>query len=186
MGANDRFQTVTLVVLERPGPGKVFARLMGRKSYRSVQLLLGCSPHWRMHRVQSLPQDTPAVPAFRILSFCPLPSVLRALTGCNCIAGEAHSTPRICAQDPNIPSSDFHSFTQQDKQPRAPPNQLQWETPLPAKLHCCCNELQLTWSTYSKDGTKTQAPGNTCCSWSCTENKTSTGELEILLFTSMS
>lgn len=22
--------------------------------------------------------------------------------------------------------------------------------PLPAELHCCCNELQLTWSTYKK------------------------------------
>lgn len=46
-----------------------------------------------MHRVQSLPQDTQAVPAFRILSFCASPSVLRALTSCNCTVGEAHSNP---------------------------------------------------------------------------------------------
>lgn len=63
--------------LERPGAGKVFTRLMDRKGCRSVQLLLGCSPQWRMHRVQSLPQDTPAVHALRISSFCTLPLVLR-------------------------------------------------------------------------------------------------------------
>lgn len=133
MRANDRFQTVTLFALERPGAGKVFARLMGRKGCRSVQLLLGCSPQWRMHRVQSLPQDTPAVHAFRISSFCTLPSLyLRVLTGCNCTVGEAHSTPRKGAQNPKTPSSDFPAFTQQDKQPRALLNQLQWETPSPS------------------------------------------------------
>lgn len=53
--------------------------------------------------------------------------------------------------------------------------------PLPAELHCCCNELQLTWSTYKKDGTKIQVPGNTCYSWR--ENRA--GEVEILLFMCM-
>lgn len=59
------------------------------------------------------------------------------------------------------------------------------EPHLPAELHCCCNELQLSWSTYNKDSTKTQVPGNSCYSWSWRENKTRAGEVEILLFTSM-
>lgn len=38
MGAYDKIPNCN-TVLERPGPGKVFARQMGRKSCRSVQLL---------------------------------------------------------------------------------------------------------------------------------------------------
>lgn len=156
---------------------------MGRKSCRSVQLLLGCSLHWRMHGVQSLPQDMPAVPAFRILSFCTLPSVLRALTGCNCTAGEAHSTPRKDAQDPKTPSSDFPAFTQQDDQPRALPNQLQWETPSPSLaamlLQSATAELVYLQQTRHKDKSSRGTPatvragertrpglerGRSCCS----------------------
>lgn len=156
---------------------------MDRKSCRSVQLLLGCSLYWRMHRVQSLPQDMPAVPAFRILSFCTLPSVLRALTGCNCTAGEAHSTPRKGTLRHSVvtsllsPSKMSHQKLSQTS--------CSGEPHLPAELHCCCNELQLSWPTYNKDSTKTQVPGYSCYSWSWREIKTRAGEVEILLFTCM-
>lgn len=30
--------------------------------------------------------------------------------------------------------------------------------PLPDELHCCCNQLQLIWSTYNQHGTKTKVP----------------------------
>lgn len=185
MGANDRFQTVTLFILERPGAGKVFARPVGRKSCRSEQLLLGCSSHWR--------RFTGFSPCLRTHQQSPLSGFCNSALYLQCSGlsqavtaqwerhipppQKVHKTPRHPAVTSLLsPSKTGSQELSQTRSSR--------KAPLSAELHCCCNELQLTWCTYSKGGTKTQAPGNTCYSWSWTENKPRTGEVEILLFTS--
>lgn len=93
----------------------------------------------------------PAVPAFRMLSFCTSPSVLRALTGCHCPAGEAHSIPRKVHK--TLRHSVVTSLLSPSKmsQQKLSQTSCSGEPNLPAELHCCCNELQQSWSTYNKD-----------------------------------